>query len=442
MVETHQTSFILCGTSSFCQSRSTNRCQRHHIVSRSACGRVQVPRVRLWAEQRDLPAGAGPGRAPASGAARAKGSEPPPENEPQPVQRGKARPFENLERTADRAFSTNVSAHNDSDQVTDSTSSELDDGLVRPDDPSFLRTELERRRNQPVRTIAERRRLWRETQRRRATTEEQRALREAFETEQGLPPDINVEQLESVPLVRESLSGRERGEDYWLDLSELTRQPGEIRMHERPRLALLSEILAGRWRTLGQKNNANNQMSVMEEELEWRRLLQELKRSDRVSMQFQELTEEVPMLPGESVEEALSRSRLASDQAVVRSPTAANDSDELDLAMLFQLKELEPVFSRITTSVERRGSSSVLVIRRYVPRISARVLELRDRRLRRKLRQEQGRLSARMQNRVRAELVLPYSQNWIALMVVLIGILALLTWRFGQSGPVIELPDL
>lgn len=125
MVETHQTSFILCGTSSFCQSRSTNRCQRHHIVSRSACGRVQVPRVRLWAEQRDLPAGAGPGRAPASGAARAKGSEPPPENEPQPVQRGKARPFENLERTADRAFSTNVSAHNDSDQVTDSTSSEL-----------------------------------------------------------------------------------------------------------------------------------------------------------------------------------------------------------------------------------------------------------------------------------------------------------------------------
>ncbi|KAK4530986.1 hypothetical protein CCYA_CCYA06G1843 [Cyanidiococcus yangmingshanensis] len=319
---------------------------------------------------------------------------------------------------------------------------DVDDGLVRPADPSFMRTELERRRNQPVRTIAERRRLLREMRRRQVAAQEQRTLRETLETERSLPPDIDVEQLESVPLVRESLSGRERGEDYWLDLNELARRPGQIRKHERPRLSLLSKFLSGGLKIRAPDRKTNDQMTALEEEIEWRRLLQELKRSDRVSMQFQELTEEVPMLPGESVEEALGRSRLGSDQAVVRSPPASNDADDIDPAMLFQLKELEPAFSRLETSVQRRDNGSVLVIRRYVPRISARILELRDRRLRRKLRQERGQLSSKMRDQVRAELVLPYSQNWIALMVGAIGALVLLTWLFGQSGPIIELPDL
>jgi hypothetical protein len=323
-----------------------------------------------------------------------------------------------------------------------SISSDQEDGLVRPEDPSFLRTELERRRNQPVRTIAERRRMLREMRRRQAAAEEQRTLREKLETERALPTNIDIEQLESVPLVRETLSGREQGEDYWLDLNELARQPGEIRLHERPRLSLLSKFLSGGRQTNPSDGKLNEEASAIEEEIEWRRLLQELKRTDRVSMQFQELMEEVPMIPGESVEEALSRSRLGRDQAVLRSSATTDPVDDIDPAMLFQLKELEPVFSRIDTSVQRRENGSVLVIRRYVPRISARILELRDRRLRRKLRLERGRLSSKMQDRVRAELVLPYSQNWIALMVGVIGLLAVLTWLFGQSGPVIELPDL
>jgi hypothetical protein len=278
--------------------------------------------------------------------------------------------------------------------------------------------------------------------RRQAAAEEQRTLREKLETERALPTNIDIEQLESVPLVRETLSGREQGEDYWLDLNELARQPGEIRLHERPRLSLLSKFLSGGRQTNPSDGKLNEEASAIEEEIEWRRLLQELKRTDRVSMQFQELMEEVPMIPGESVEEALSRSRLGRDQAVLRSSATTDPVDDIDPAMLFQLKELEPVFSRIDTSVQRRENGSVLVIRRYVPRISARILELRDRRLRRKLRLERGRLSSKMQDRVRAELVLPYSQNWIALMVGVIGLLAVLTWLFGQSGPVIELPDL
>eukprot|EP00166_Cyanidium_caldarium_P006113 ctg_809.g389 len=119
--------------------------------------------------------------------------------------------------------------------------------LREPMDPTPLRTEEERRRNQPVVTLAERRRLMREWRRQREQEAARLRLQEAVREEtKAQLQGAKGARVESVPLARDTLRGRETGEDYWIDLQDLVPQDGVYRGHRRPRVAALWNRVLGR----------------------------------------------------------------------------------------------------------------------------------------------------------------------------------------------------
>ncbi|KAK4535836.1 hypothetical protein CDCA_CDCA06G1861 [Cyanidium caldarium] len=325
--------------------------------------------------------------------------------------------------------------------------------LREPMDPTPLRTEEERRRNQPVVTLAERRRLMREWRRQReqeaARLRLQEAVREETKAQLQGAKDARVE---SVPLARDTLRGRETGEDYWIDLQDLVPQDGVYRGHRRPRVAALWNRVLGR--TAGDEDDDGDDggeepgrderagrtvaLGVDDEgaeEVAIQHLLEEMQRPAHTTVQFQELIEEMSLREGESVEDALQRSRLMQQQGELV-PRAYLQRLGIDASTD------DGPLTHVETSVQRRSEGNVLMLRQYVPRVAARLFELRERRRRRREREQRGRISTEMQQKVRAEIVQPYRQNWIAYIMALVGVLALLTYYFGQSSPIIELPDL
>ena len=327
--------------------------------------------------------------------------------------------------------------------------------LRKPMDPTPLRTEEERRRNQPVVTLAERRRLMREWRRQReqeaARLRLQEAVREETKAQLQGAKDARVE---SVPLARDNLRGREAGEDYWIDLQDLVRQDGVYRGRRQPRVAALWNRVLGRpanndddddddgsnGEEPGGDRRAGRTLALGvddedAEEVAIQHLSEEMQRPAHTTVQFQELIEEVSLREGESVEDALQRSRLMQQQGELV-PRAYLQRLGIDASTD------DGPLTRVETSVQRRSEGNVLVLRQYVPRVAARLFELRERRRRRRERKQRGRISTEMQQKVRAEIVQPYKQNWIAYIMALVGVLALLTYYFGQSSPIIELPDL
>lgn len=302
------------------------------------------------------------------------------------------------------------------------------ENLPRPVDPNMLRTESEKRRNRPVRSLAERRRLLRERRRRQQDEEQRRSIQDAYSGAQDVKDWTEEEEAEAelVPIVQASADKREAGQDYWIDLRDVTRKGSGPPVRPPPRI---SRLMGHFLNANGQTNDTSDDVRLEDEEYE--RLIAEIKRRNHAAMRFKEVVEEVVMRPGESVEDAFGRSQIARGKEL---PTEAKE--ETNNEPLFGL---EP---RVESAVQPRGDKRILIIRQYVPQTLARILELRERRARRKVRTDSKRISKNMQDLVRAEISLPYKQNWIAYVFALVTALAILTWLFGQSTPIIEIPDL